>query len=135
VTDRKIDFGRLAVSVHLDPAAIERTCAMLHIVFAHVKNPQALDTTSKESNSTFIKRHHQEAMRYLQEVLVKNDRVLVQQEVDGVLARYTILAKGDVRPLIVLVNPTLPADRCLSVQAPNGAFVEVDMSKINVVAR
>lgn len=108
---------------------------MLHIVFAHVKNPQALDTTSKESNSTFIKRHHQEAMRYLQEVLVKNDRVLVQQEVDGVLARYTILAKGDVRPLIVLVNPTLPADRCLSVQAPNGAFVEVDMSKINVVAR
>ena len=132
-TDRA-DAGRLPVSVVLNPASIERTAAMLHIVFAHTENPQAIDTTSKESNSTFLARHHREAMSYLQTMLVTNDRIVLYQDVEGVFAKYTILAKGDVRPLIVRVDPTKPAADCLSVQAPTGAFLPVDLSKIAIVA-
>lgn len=133
LTDRE-DSGRLPVSVQLHPASIERTAAMLHIVYAHTANPAALDTTSKESNATYVARHHREAMRYLQEMLVKNDRVVLVQDTDGVLATYTILAKGDQRPLKVIINPTVPVERCLAVQAPNGTFVPVDFSKIAIVS-
>lgn len=135
LTDRRIHFGRLPVSVELSPAAIERTCALLHVVYAHTKNPHALDAVSKESTTAYLTRHHAEAMRYLRAVLCKNDRLIVGQDVDGVMAKYTIQAKGDPSPLVVLVNPTRKAEECLSVQMPNGVYAEVDLSTITVVSR
>lgn len=132
LTDRGKSLGRLPASVDLTPAAIERFATLLHIVFAHKFNPHALEVTAKEANDTAVKRHHREAMAYLQAMLVKNDRVMVIQDIDGVLARYTIQAKGDSTPLVVCVNPTQPYTRCLSVQTPSGVFAEIDLDTVKI---
>lgn len=125
-------LGPLPVAVEVSPGGIERMAAILHIMFAHKRNPHALERTAKESNTTMVQRHHEAAWQYIQQVLAENRRVMVEREVDGLTAQYRILAKGNDAPATIRVDPTKPLGECVEMMASNGAFVRVDMERIFV---
>lgn len=125
-------LGPLPVAVEVSPAGIERMAAILHVLFAHKRNPESLEETSKESNDTAIKRHHAKAWNYITEVMISNRRVLIERELFGAVAQYRILAKGSDVPSTIRIDPRKPAGQCIEVMTPNGDFTEVDMTTIHV---
>ncbi len=112
---------RLRGHLTLDPAGIELFAAMMHLLFAHTRNPSPVGDS----------RHHQHAWDYIRHFqrAVRVDRL----GADAGSATYVLTHPQRVAPVSFRVQLGRPWHQALSVQK-GAAWVEVDLRSFDVAA-
>ncbi len=114
--------SKVTGSVNLTPPGIEVFAALLHLLFAHVKNPHAGGTAQ----------HHAEAIAYIRahQREVKIERLAA----DAASAEYVVTHHAIPHPRLFRVRIGHPFNSCLQVKSVTGPWIDIDMSHLRVIA-